>query len=57
MFKIIADDIYYKDVKIATLNRQLIPSFRDEVEEVILNDFYSETEIDEIRNAKSEPET
>lgn len=51
MFKIIADDIYYKDVKIATLNRQLIPSFRDEVEEVILNDFYSENEIDEIRNA------
>lgn len=56
MFKIIADDIYYKDVKIATLNRQLVPSFRDEVEEVILNDFYSENEIDEIRNAKSEPE-
>lgn len=57
MFKIIADDLYYKDVKIATLNKQLVPSFRDDVERVILNDFYSEDEIEEIKkNAKSEPE-
>lgn len=56
MFKIISDDIYYKDVKIATINSKLIASFRGEVEQVILNNFYSENEIEEIRKNAIEDE-
>lgn len=49
MFKVVGDDIYFKNVKVATFNK-LIPSFRDEVEEVIKNNFFTESEMDKIKN-------
>lgn len=35
MFRIIGDDIYYQDWKIATLNPEVPPSVRDRAENVI----------------------
>lgn len=54
MFKIVGDDIYFKSVFVAKLNKNLIPSFRDEVESALKNDFYTEDEINEIKRT-SEP--
>lgn len=44
MFKVIGDDIVYNNVKVATFNR-LVPSFRDEVESALNNNFYSSLEL------------
>lgn len=51
MFKIVGDDLYFKGVKFATMNIRLVPSFRDEVENAIKNNFYSDAEIKEIKDA------
>lgn len=47
MFKIIGDNIYFKNVCIATFNK-LTPSFREIVEDALNNDFYSKEEIAQI---------
>lgn len=52
MFQIIGNDIYYKNVKIATFNK-LVPSFRDEVENALKNRFFSESEIEYIKDMAS----
>lgn len=58
MLKLVGDDIYYKSVFIAKLNQHLVPSFKDEVREMIKNNFYTDDEIEEMkRNAKDETET
>lgn len=49
LFKIVGDDIIYKNVKVATFNR-ILPSFRDEVENVIKNNFYSSSELTAMRD-------
>jgi len=55
MIKIIGDDLYFKNVKFATLNSKLIPSFKDEVKEMIVNNFFTDDEIEEMkRQAKDE---
>jgi len=56
MYEIIGDHIYYKKVKIATLNR-LVPSFLDEVKHSLENDFYSEDEIAELKKTILKHET
>lgn len=58
MLKLVGDDIYYKNVFVARLNSQLIPSFKDEVIDIIKNNFYTEDEIEEMkRQAKDETVT
>lgn len=50
MFQILGDDIYFHGVKIATFSKALIPSFRDQAESALHNDFYSEEDIEQIRD-------
>lgn len=58
MIKLVGDDLYYKNVFIASINSKLVPSFKDEVKEMIKNNFYTDDEIEEMkRNAKDETET
>jgi hypothetical protein len=49
MFKVIADDIYFKNVRIASFNTKMMPSLRDEIEQILKNNFYTEDEISEIK--------
>lgn len=55
-FKIIDNDIYFKNVKVATFNK-LVASFRDEVERALKHNFYSEAEIENIKEMERKHET
>jgi len=56
MFRVIDNDIYFKNVKVATFNK-LVPSFRDEVESALKHHFYSEAEIENIKEMERKHET